>query len=297
MYKKLPKTLYLHPYTKGWSISGYSHDGVLLFTSKEKAQRYTYSDAPVHGELGSTASITIKELATTDLSELLASMVKEGPHFGKYKTVVFNLTNDNKYDSVYDADELLKLLKDDGSFCSAEDNYEKEQFEKLIDLYDYQPDLTEILDAHKSDFSQAIINEIVLWKVNRYVNTDTSIDWLKKLNGFKYDNELEEKELREFLKLVLTEVRGIRLAMASTFLRFRNPNVYQIIDERMFRVVMRKENPRKKLSSYTTVDSQIELYITYLKKLKAICEDMNIDFQQSDRILYQFDIIKNGDFN
>jgi thermostable 8-oxoguanine DNA glycosylase len=297
MYKKLPKILYLHPHTKGWSIPGYSHDGILLFTSKEKAQRYTYTDAHVHGEPTNVTSVVIKELITTDLPALLTSLVVEGPHFGKYKTVVFNLTNDNKYDGIYNVDELLKLLKDGDTFCSAEGNYEKEHFEKLIDLYDYQSDLTETLDAYKNDFTQAIINEIVLWKVNRYVNTDTALDWLKKLNGFKYDNEIEEKELREFLKLVLTEVRGVRLAMASTFLRFRNPNVYQIIDERMFRVVMRKENPRKKLSSYTTVDSQIDLYIAYLKKLKAICEEMNIRFQQSDRILYQFDIIKNGDFN
>ena len=297
MYKKLPKILYLHPHTKGWSIPGYSHDGILLFTSKEKALRYNYSDAAVHDELSNKTPIKVKELVITDLLELLASMIAEGPYFGQYKAVVFNLTNENKYDGIYNVDELLTLLNDDESFCSAEDNYEKEHFEKLIELYDYQSDLTEILDTYKCDFSQAVINEIVLWKVNRYVNTDTSIDWLKKLNGFKYDNEVEEKELREFLKLVLTEIRGIRLAMASTFLRFRNPNVYQIIDERMFRVVMRKENPRKKLSSYTTVDGQIDLYITYLKKLKAICENLNINFQQSDRILYQFDIVKNGDFN
>lgn len=297
MYKKLPKILYRHPHTKGWSIPGYSYDGILLFTSKEKAQRYTYSDAPVHGEPNNKAPVLVKELVTGDLPAILATMVGEGPHFGKHKTVIFNLTNDNNYDGIYSADELLKLLKSGDSFCSVQDNYEKEHFEKLIDLYDYQSDLTEILDEYKSDFSQAIINEIVLWKVNRYVNTDTALDWLKKLNAFKYDNEVEEKELREFLRLVLTKVRGVRLAMASTFLRFRNPKVYQIIDERMFRVVMRKENPGKKLSSFTTVDSQIDLYIAYLKKLKAICSDLNINFEQSDRILYQFDIVKNGDFN
>lgn len=65
MYKKLPKILYLHPHTKGWSIPGYSHDDIL--------------DTSVHGEPNNTASVVIKELVTTDLPELLlALMVGEG---------------------------------------------------------------------------------------------------------------------------------------------------------------------------------------------------------------------------
>ncbi len=296
MYKKLPKTLYLHPHTKGWSIPGYSHEGIILFTSKQKAKEYTNSDAHIHDYPIDNNPALVKDLPKDDLLPLLEKIVSEKPHDLKYKTVVFNPTNDNKYDSIYNVKELLRLLKNKEPFCSADD-YEKEHFEKIIDLFDYQPDLTEILDSYKSGFTQRIINEIVLWKVNRYVNTDTSSNWLEDLNAFMYFTEIEEEELRKFLKLVLDGVKGVRLAMASTFLRFRNPDVYQIIDERMFRVVMGKENPGKKLSSYTTVDSQINLYVNYLNKLKILCKEKSINYQQSDRVLYQFDKNKNGDFN
>jgi hypothetical protein len=36
--------------------------------------------------------------------------------------------------------------------------------------YNFQPELTSKLDEIDSDFTQEIINEIVLWKVNRYSN-------------------------------------------------------------------------------------------------------------------------------
>ena len=39
--------------------------------------------------------------------------------------------------------------------------------------YSYQADLTSKLDSLDADFNQAIINEIVLWKVNRYAEIDS----------------------------------------------------------------------------------------------------------------------------
>lgn len=39
-------------------------------------------------------------------------------------------------------------------------------------VYNYQSDLTSKLDRLNTDFNQEIINEIVLWKVNRYAPVD-----------------------------------------------------------------------------------------------------------------------------
>jgi hypothetical protein len=53
--------------------------------------------------------------------------------------------------------------------------------------YKYQPDLTAKLDALETlRFTQALINEIVLWKINRFVQLDDellrSIENVKELH-------------------------------------------------------------------------------------------------------------------
>ncbi len=298
MYRNLPKNLFKHKHTKGWSIPGYSTDGVLFFTSKEKASQYTYTDAPLFNESEVSNNSDAEDFPLENLKPLLESLIAEGPHFEQYKAVVFNLTNEGKYDAVYDVAELYKLLKED-IYYSADSSYTSEYFENLLNIYNYQRELTEKLDGYKGDmnFSEGIINKIVLWKVNRYVSTNSNNDWLPVLNTFKDDTTIEEDKLRNFLTIVLNQVRGVDIAMASTFLRFRNPDVYQIIDERTFRVVMRNGNSRKKLKDYKNFDEKIDLYIDYLKKLRTVCESLQIKYQNSDRILYQFDKIKNGNFN
>jgi hypothetical protein len=53
----------------------------------------------------------------------------------------------------------MKTIKDIGEF---------ENLNSILDNYSFQPILTDKLDSNKSVFDQATINEIVLWKVNRY---------------------------------------------------------------------------------------------------------------------------------
>ena len=54
---------------------------------------------------------------------------------------------------------------------------------RLEDEYKYQKDLTDRLDLIKSEFDQSIINEIVLWKVNRYAkNTDEGLLLINKID-------------------------------------------------------------------------------------------------------------------
>lgn len=74
--------------------------------------------------------------------------------------------------------------------------------------------------------------------------------------------------------------------MASTILRFRNPNVYQIIDQRAFRFVYGREIDLSNSDSQESKNGAIKVYITYLKDLREISNTTGWEFSQLDRILY-----------
>ncbi len=141
--------------------------------------------------------------------------------------------------------------------------------------YNYQSDLTSKLDELDEPFDQAIINEIVLWKVNRYAIIDT--ETLKLINQIKKDAHLLNQELTRaiLLRLLGKEQKGVRLAMASTILRFKNPNVYQIIDQRVYRFIYKGQILKY---SETNINEQVIIYLDYLQKLKEICIEHNIQF-------------------
>ena len=86
--------------------------------------------------------------------------------------------------------------------------------------FEYQTDLTNKLDNTQSHFSQDVINQIVLWKVNRFALIDN--DTLTQLNAIDpYATVLDEINTRTLLKRLI-QIKGIQLPMASTILRFRN---------------------------------------------------------------------------
>ena len=91
--------------------------------------------------------------------------------------------------------------------------------------YNYQNELTPKLDNLNTDFDQNIINEIVLWKVNRYVSLDE--ETLKLVNLIrKDDTEINVETTKQVLQHLLdTKTKGVQLAMASTILRFKNPDI------------------------------------------------------------------------
>lgn len=158
--------------------------------------------------------------------------------------------------------------------------------EKIAEIaeFHYQEDLTIELDKLNSDFNQETINEIVLWKVSRYSKIENST--LELLNQIKKSQtELNTELTKEILKALLN-TKGIRLAMASTILRFKNPSVYQIIDQRVYRYI--SENVEE-LNEGTKIEKQIELYLEYLIKLREVCVKHKIEFEKSDRILYLMD--------
>ena len=121
----------------------------------------------------------------------------------------------------------------------------------------------------------------MLWKVNRYAKVDDST--LKLLNKIPNQGNVEEELTKEVLKELL-DTKGIRLAMASTILRFKNPTFFQIIDQRVYRFIKGKI-----FKESTNNEKQVECYLEYLKQLRKVCEQKGIDFTKSDRILYEMD--------
>ena len=159
--------------------------------------------------------------------------------------------------------------------------------------FDYHPDLTEKLDNLTADFDQHTINEIVLWKVNRYANLDpAALSLINKVNAT--DTHIDVVLTREiFTKLLAKDQKGVRLAMATTILRFKNPKIYQILDQRVYRFIFGKNLN----VSQSDIDQQLEVYLEYLQKLQEVCKLHNIDFEQADRILYKMDKLYNVDLN
>ena len=162
-----------------------------------------------------------------------------------------------------------------------------------ISSFKYQEDLTKKLDKINSDFNQEILNEIILWKVNRYAQfNQETIDLINKINP--KDEIINSSLTGEILMNLLgKEQKGVRLAMASTILRFRNPKIYQIIDQRVYRFIYGKELKY----SESNLNLQIETYLSYLDKLKEVCLNYNIKFEDADRILYKMDKDYNKDIN
>lgn len=153
--------------------------------------------------------------------------------------------------------------------------------------YKYQLELTSKLDDLDTDFNQEIINEIVLWKVNRYsFLDDEKFSLLNKINkeDLILDVELTTEILTKFLN-----TKGIQLPMASTILRFKNPNIYQIIDQRVYRFIYGIEMPKY----FSSIEKQIDFYIDYLQKLRQVCIEKEIEFGFSDRIIYELDKLHN----
>ena len=155
--------------------------------------------------------------------------------------------------------------------------------------YKQQPELTPRLDGlGQTKFTQATINEIVLWKVNRYAFLTPAI-----LRGLETLRRIKRGQHRraESVLIDLVAVHGVDLAMASTILRFRNPDAFQILDRRAYRALYGVEYP---LHTKCSASRKVEAYFQYLEDLRDLCKQRGLNFRMVDRILYEFDKDKNG---
>jgi thermostable 8-oxoguanine DNA glycosylase len=160
---------------------------------------------------------------------------------------------------------------------------------QFLKEYNYQPAVTERLDdLGNAPLNQEILNEIVLWKVIRYVFLDSpqmeSLERLRDLN-------LGEHRKADLTIRSLLNCRGVDLPMASTFMRFRNPRVFQIIDRHAYRAITDERHP---LYPSSSPNQKVSVYFDYLDRVIALCEKRNIRFETVDRLLYIFDKRKNG---
>jgi hypothetical protein len=140
----------------------------------------------------------------------------------------------------------------------------------FLNEYDYQPALTEKLDnLNELDLTQKSINEIVLWKVDRYV--EASSELLSELNKLR---TLSAGEHRRAVKVLpsLLNTRGVDLPMASTLLRFRNPRVFQIIDQHAYRAIYGVKYP---LYAASPSNRKIGFYFDYLDRLYIFDKKIN----------------------
>ena len=134
------------------------------------------------------------------------------------------------------------------------DEYQ-DDLNRFLSDYNYQPELTEKLDClGDSSINQEILNEIVLWKINRYVSVSKSL--LESIDRVKNLKQGEHKKASLLIELLL-KARGVDLAMASTILRFRNPAVFQIIDRHAYRAVT---GTKLVLYTSTSADKKISVY-------------------------------------
>ncbi len=156
------------------------------------------------------------------------------------------------------------------------------QISEFLKDFRVYPELTARLDACTWTFTQGVINEIVLWKVARYVSMPSKLlNELGRLRSLKPGQESQGKSVFKDL----LQLGGVRLPMASTILRFANPEVFQIFDRHMYRAI--HGTVLKSLSKKH--ETCWPLYCEYLKDLRDLCGVVGITFSDSDRILFEFD--------
>jgi thermostable 8-oxoguanine DNA glycosylase len=159
---------------------------------------------------------------------------------------------------------------------------------EFFSRYRYQPKLTDELDARSRDIDQQLVNEIVLWKVNRYALL--SPESLRELNALAKIGTGSHRDADKCLKLLLVE-GGVDLPMASTVLRFTNADAFQIIDRHAYRAIYGEDYP---LYSGSGLARKSDVYFEYLDKLVDLSNSRKIPFRNLDRILYVFDKELNG---
>lgn len=151
-------------------------------------------------------------------------------------------------------------------------------------------DVTDKLDSLCSrNFTKEDLYMITLWKVNRFpIINDDIID---KLNTLRSLDTINEEKTRDALNLLL-DIKGVRLPMASTYLRFLNPNIYQIIDVRAYRAAFCYDEKRPDYTKASN-DECIDIYLNYLNRLREIAQigyyGVVVEFKDLDRFLYEID--------
>lgn len=147
-----------------------------------------------------------------------------------------------------------------------------------------------ILAAEADDYreNRDIINEIVLWKMNRRPQvTEDLINVIFELKEIKTPLQALENEKTTKAVEKLLQTKGMQLPMASTVLHFYYPDVFPIIDQRAYRELYNIDYPK----TLTKISALTDLYIKYIKDCREYQQERcpEIAFAQIDKVLYQLD--------
>lgn len=166
-------------------------------------------------------------------------------------------------------------------------------YQSILNRFTYD-DETEIMDriskATKSDYRQNkdIINEIVLWKMNRRPQvSEELIDAIYGLESVKNPMEAAGSEKTVQVVKMLIRSRGMQLPMASTILHFYFQDAYPIIDQRAYRELYGKDYPKYTMK----VEILTDIYVKYIADCYNYQQEHcpEIPFAKIDKVLYQLD--------
>ena len=167
-------------------------------------------------------------------------------------------------------------------------------YQEILNRYTYD-DGTDIMNriskVNKADYreNKDIINEIVLWKINRRPQVEEElIDALYELEFIKTPMEAAESELTARVVELLLCSKGMQFPMASTVLHFYFPEIYPIIDQRAYRELYDGEDYPK---NTVKVEALVNLYIKYIADCYSYRQERcpEIPFSKIDKVLYQLD--------
>ena len=181
-------------------------------------------------------------------------------------------------------DEILKTYNNDPTLVLKQYKYENGDF-----IY---ARLDSLKNANVSELND-ILNTIILWKINRTVHvSDDTLTELYQVRTIDTPTDILNGQHKESVKTLLIKLlksKGVRLAMASTFLHFFNPAVFPIFDQRAYRVIY--------LQDYQASTNQVDnadLYLDYIEKCvnyyRTNLSGSGISFSDIDKYLYQLDI-------
>lgn len=166
-------------------------------------------------------------------------------------------------------------------------------YQEILSHFTYD-DSTDIRNraavAEAGDYreNRDIINEIVLWKMNRRPQvTEELIDAIFSLKEIKTPLQaLEDEKTAQVIEKLL-QTKGMQLPMASTVLHFYYPEVFPIIDQRAYRELYAMDYPK----TMTKIPMLTELYLKYIKDCWEYQQEKcpEIAFSKIDKVIYQLD--------
>jgi len=138
---------------------------------------------------------------------------------------------------------------------------------------------------NKSNIQMDDIRRIALWKYNRIIEMDDMFCTQLYSTVSKNKVSIEDKEVHEMIER-LVSFEGVGFPLASTILKFINPDVFPIIDVRAYRAIYGKKIYYNQYN--------FKIYIDYTKRIYDMRDKFNISLSEVDERLYEFDKKYNG---